>query len=124
MVRHGLADSALRPVLQVWALAGLARSLVTGERTALNFLQRMSGIATLTSRHVCAVAGLPVRIFDTRKTAPGLRALHKYAVTAGGGTNHRMNLSAMALLKENHVAAASGVTAALAAACSGMAAGP
>jgi nicotinate-nucleotide pyrophosphorylase (carboxylating) len=103
-------------------LSGPARSLVTGERTALNFLQRMSGIATLASRYVEAADGLPVRILDTRKTAPGLRELDKYAVRAGGGTNHRLNLGAMVLLKENHIAAAGGVSAALAAARRGMAA--
>jgi nicotinate-nucleotide pyrophosphorylase (carboxylating) len=71
-------------------------------------LQRSSGIATLTARFVAAVNGLPVTILDTRKTAPGLRALDKYAVACGGGRNHRMDLSAMVLLKENHVAAAGG----------------
>ncbi|MFF4360258.1 carboxylating nicotinate-nucleotide diphosphorylase [Streptomyces sp. NPDC001604] len=94
-------------------LSGSARSLITGERTALNFLQRMCGIATLTDRYVQAVAGTKARILDTRKTAPGLRALDKYAVTAGGGHNHRLDLAAMVLLKENHIAAAGGVTAAI-----------
>jgi nicotinate-nucleotide pyrophosphorylase (carboxylating) len=102
-------------------LHGPARSLITGERTALNFLQRMSGIATLTSQFVAAVADFGVHVLDTRKTAPGLRALDKYAVRAGGGTNHRMNLAAMVLLKDNHVAAAGGVTAAISAARSAMA---
>ncbi|GGU29962.1 carboxylating nicotinate-nucleotide diphosphorylase [Nocardioides albus] len=101
-------------------LSGPARSLITGERTALNFLQRMSGIATLTDRYVQAVAGTGARILDTRKTAPGLRALDKYAVTTGGGHNHRLSLAAMVLLKENHIAAAGGVTAALAAIRRGM----
>jgi nicotinate-nucleotide pyrophosphorylase (carboxylating) len=96
-------------------LSGPARSLITGERTALNFLQRMSGIATMTSSFVACVRDLPVRILDTRKTAPGLRQLDKYAVAIGGGTNHRMNLGAMVLLKENHLAAAGGVAAAVAA---------
>ncbi|MET7381754.1 carboxylating nicotinate-nucleotide diphosphorylase [Streptomyces sp. NPDC005526] len=94
-------------------LSGSARSLITGERTALNFLQRMCGIATLTDRYVQAVAGTEARILDTRKTAPGLRALDKYAVTVGGGRNHRLNLAAMVLLKENHIAAAGGVTTAI-----------
>lgn len=94
-------------------LSGPARSLITGERTALNFLQRMCGIATLTDRYVQAVAGTEARILDTRKTAPGLRALDKYAVTVGGGHNHRLNLAAMVLLKENHIAAAGGVTTAI-----------
>ena len=74
-------------------LAGSARSLITGERTALNFLQRLCGIATVTDRFVEAVAGTGARILDTRKTAPGLRALDKYAVTAGGGSNHRLSLA-------------------------------
>ncbi|MQS10782.1 carboxylating nicotinate-nucleotide diphosphorylase [Streptomyces kaniharaensis] len=102
-------------------LSGSARSLVTGERTALNFLQRMCGIATLTDHFVQAVAGTGARVLDTRKTAPGLRALDKYAVTAGGGRNHRLDLSAMVLLKENHIAAAGGVTAAIEAVRRGMA---
>ncbi|CAM5444610.1 carboxylating nicotinate-nucleotide diphosphorylase [Streptomyces purpurascens] len=102
-------------------LSGSARSLITGERTALNFLQRMCGIATLTDRYVQAVAGTEARILDTRKTAPGLRALDKYAVTVGGGRNHRLNLAALVLLKENHIAAAGGVTTAIDAVRRGMA---
>ncbi|THA44501.1 carboxylating nicotinate-nucleotide diphosphorylase [Streptomyces sp. A1136] len=102
-------------------LSGSARSLITGERTALNFLQRMCGIATLTDRYVQAVAGTEARILDTRKTAPGLRALDKYAVTVGGGRNHRLNLAAMVLLKENHIAAVGGVTTAIDAVRRGMA---
>ena len=102
-------------------LHGPTRSLLTGERAALNFLQRMSGIATLTRVFVDAVGGLPVRVLDTRKTAPGLRGLDKYAVTAGGGQNHRPDLGAMVLLKENHIAAAGGVTAAIDAVRAGMA---
>jgi nicotinate-nucleotide pyrophosphorylase (carboxylating) len=101
-------------------LYGPARSLITAERTVLNLLQRLCGIATLTDRYVEAVAGLPVRVLDTRKTAPGLRALDKYAVTAGGGHNHRLDLAAMVLLKENHIAAAGGVSAAIAAVRRGM----
>ena len=102
-------------------LSGSARSLITGERTVLNFLQRMCGIATLTDRYVQAVAGTGARILDTRKTAPGLRALDKYAVTVGGGRNHRLDLAAMVLLKENHIAAAGGVTTAIDAVRRGMA---
>lgn len=102
-------------------LSGSARSLITGERTVLNFLQRMCGISTLTDRYVQAVAGTGARILDTRKTAPGLRVLDKYAVTVGGGHNHRLNLAAMVLLKENHIAAASGVTTAIDAVRRGMA---
>ncbi|RFC75115.1 carboxylating nicotinate-nucleotide diphosphorylase [Streptomyces sp. AcE210] len=103
-------------------LSGPTRSLITAERTALNFLQRMCGIATLTKRHVDLVADLGVQVLDTRKTAPGLRALDKYAVAAGGGTSHRLDLSAMVLLKENHVAAAGGITAAIHSVQAGMAA--
>lgn len=88
---------------------GSARGLLTGERTALNFLQRMSGIATMTAQFVEAVAGTGARILDTRKTAPGLRLLDKYAVAAGGGHNHRIGLFDMVLLKENHIEAADGI---------------
>jgi nicotinate-nucleotide pyrophosphorylase (carboxylating) len=102
-------------------LHGSARSIVTGERVALNFLQRLSGIATLTSRYVRALAGTDVVLLDTRKTAPGLRALDKYAVVCGGGSNHRMDLAARVLLKENHIAAAGGVRAAIDAVRRGMA---
>ncbi len=77
--------------------------LLKGERTALNFLQRLSGVATATRRFVDAVRGTRARILDTRKTTPGLRALEKYAVAAGGGTNHRMSLSDMVLIKDNHL---------------------
>ena len=94
-------------------ISGPAHQLITGERTVLNFLQRLCGIATLTDRYVAGVRDLPVRVLDTRKTAPGLRLLDKYAVSAGGGHNHRLDPGAMVLLKENHIAAAGGVTAAL-----------
>ncbi len=90
-------------------VSGSARGILTGERTALNFLQRMSGIATVTARYVEAVSGTGARILDTRKTAPGLRMLDKYAVTVGGGQNHRMGLYDMVLLKENHIEAADGI---------------
>lgn len=89
--------------------------LLTAERTALNFLQRLSGIATLTARFVSAIAGTGATIVDTRKTTPGWRALEKAAVVAGGGRNHRMGLYDAFLIKENHIAAAGGVTPALAA---------
>ncbi|MBI2854248.1 MAG: carboxylating nicotinate-nucleotide diphosphorylase [Chloroflexi bacterium] len=82
---------------------GSAASILKAERTALNFLQRMSGIATQTRRYVDAVRGLPVHIADTRKTAPGLRVLDKYAVSAGGGMNHRMHLEDGVLIKDNHL---------------------
>lgn len=93
-----------------------ARALLTGERVALNLLQRLSGVATLTQRFVRAVAGTNAEILDTRKTTPGLRALEKYAVRAGGGRNHRKDLGEAVLIKENHIRLAGGVPAALAAA--------
>ena len=96
-------------------IRGRARSLLTGERVALNFLQRMCGIATATRRYVDAVSGTGCRILDTRKTAPGLRAFDRAAVRDGGGTNHRRGLDDMVLVKDNHRAVAGGVAAALAA---------
>ena len=87
------------------AFEGNARAVLTAERTALNFVQRLSGIATLTRRCVESVAGHDVKILDTRKTTPGLRALEKYAVRAGGGTNHRMGLYDQVLIKDNHLRA-------------------
>jgi len=90
-----------------------ARVLLSCERVILNFLQRMSGIATLTRRFVEAVAGTRARILDTRKTAPGLRAVDKYAVRCGGGQNHRLDLSDGVLIKNNHIALAGGIAAAL-----------
>lgn len=97
-------------------LSGNARAILTGERLALNLLQRMCGIATSTRRYVQAVAGTGCRILDTRKTAPGLRAFDRAAVQDGGGSNHRSGLYDMVLIKDNHRALAGGVTAALAAA--------
>jgi nicotinate-nucleotide pyrophosphorylase (carboxylating) len=93
------------PVLFV---TGHARGLLSAERVALNYLQRLSGIATLTARYVDAVKGTKAKILDTRKTTPGWRTLEKYAVRAGGGTNHRMNLSTGVLIKDNHLAAVDG----------------
>jgi nicotinate-nucleotide pyrophosphorylase (carboxylating) len=90
-------------------IEGSARAILTGERTALNFLQRLSGVATLTARCVRAVEGTGARILDTRKTTPGLRMLEKAAVAAGGGTNHRTGLYDAILIKENHAAIAGGV---------------
>jgi len=101
------------PVLRAM---GNARALLAAERTALNFLQRLSGIATLTARCVRAVEGTGVQILDTRKTTPGLRALEKAAVVAGGGVNHRAGLYDMILIKENHAAMAGGVAQAVEAA--------
>ncbi len=93
----------------VLVAAGPTRSLLAAERTMLNFLGRLSGVATLTARYVRAVEGTGARILDTRKTTPGLRALEKAAVAAGGGTNHRFGLWDAILIKENHAAAAGGV---------------
>ncbi len=94
-------------------LHGPARSMLTGERTALNFLQTLSGTATLTRHYVEAVRGTGVRILDTRKTLPGLRLAQKYAVRCGGGHNHRIGLYDALLLKENHILAAGSITAAV-----------
>jgi nicotinate-nucleotide pyrophosphorylase (carboxylating) len=99
----------LREGETVVGLAGSLRAILAGERTALNFLQRMSGIATMTSRFVEAVAGTRAKILDTRKTAPGLRILDKDAVRAGGGFNHRFGLYDGVMLKDNHVRAAGGI---------------
>lgn len=98
----------------IWALEGPARSLLMAERTALNFVQRLSGIASLTARYVAALPqSSRTRITDTRKTTPGLRALERYAIRVGGGHNHRDNLGSAVLIKDNHIAAAGGVTTAI-----------
>ena len=97
----------------VCTLAGPARPILTGERTALNFLQTLSGTATLARRYADAVEGIPVRILDTRKTLPGLRVAQKYAVRAGGCHNHRVGLYDGILIKENHIAAAGSIGAAI-----------
>jgi nicotinate-nucleotide pyrophosphorylase (carboxylating) len=98
----------VRPDTSVMFLSGHARGLLSAERVALNFLQRLSGIATLTAQYVEAIKGTGAHILDTRKTTPGFRRLEKYAVRAGGGLNHRMNLSSSVLIKDNHLAAAEG----------------
>ncbi len=108
--RDGDAVSAGRTVCR---LEGAARAILTGERTALNFLQTLSGTATLTHEYVAAVSGTGVTILDTRKTIPGLRAAQKYAVRCGGGKNHRQGLYDAILIKENHIAAAGGIGAAV-----------
>jgi len=95
----------VKPGSKVAKVSGSIASVLKAERVALNFLQRLSGIASETNRYVEAVKGLPVRIMDTRKTTPGLRSLEKYAVKAGGGENHRMNLGDGILIKDNHLAA-------------------
>jgi nicotinate-nucleotide pyrophosphorylase (carboxylating) len=99
----------------VLALNGPARAILTGERVALNFLQRLSGVATLTRRFVDALDGTGARILDTRKTTPGWRTLEKAAVRAGGGVNHRMGLYDAVMIKDNHIEIAGGITAAVAA---------
>ncbi len=104
-------------------LAGPARAILTGERTALNFLQTLSGTATATRRYVETIRGTKAVVLDTRKTLPGLRTAQKYAVRAGGGQNHRMGLYDAILIKENHIAAAGSVSAAVAAARRGAPAG-
>ena len=110
VVEFGTADGSRVSHGEVLAtVRGPVRDLLTAERTALNLLNHLSGIATLTRRWVDAVEGTGARIRDTRKTLPGLRALEKYAVRMGGGVNHRMSLSDAVLVKDNHVSAAGGV---------------
>ncbi|MEM6641058.1 MAG: carboxylating nicotinate-nucleotide diphosphorylase [Pseudomonadota bacterium] len=99
---------------EVCRLEGRARTLLTGERAALNFLQTLSGTATVTRRYADQLADTPCQILDTRKTLPGLRLAQKYAVRVGGGKNHRMGLYDMVLIKENHIAAAGSIGAAVA----------
>lgn len=111
------ADGAdLEAHATVCSLTGRARSLLTGERTALNFLQTLSGTATVARRYANAVAGTGTRILDTRKTLPGLRTAQKYAVRCGGGDNHRMGLFDAVLIKDNHILAAGSIAAAVGAA--------
>ncbi|EIL92937.1 MULTISPECIES: carboxylating nicotinate-nucleotide diphosphorylase [Rhodanobacter] len=104
------------PGTVICRLSGHARSLVTAERSALNFLQLLSATATLTASYVAAVAGTGTRVLDTRKTIPGLRIAQKYAVRCGGGHNHRIGLYDAILIKENHIIAAGSIAAAVAAA--------
>jgi len=104
-IRMKVADGdPVAPTTTVATVRGPAAALLAGERTALNFLQRLSGIATLTQTFVAAAEGAKLRITDTRKTTPGARALEKYAVRIGGGANHRADLSSGLLIKDNHVA--------------------
>ncbi len=97
--------AAIRPGDIVGTIAGSVSSILKAERTALNFLQRLSGIASLTAQYVAETSGLPAKIVDTRKTTPGLRMLEKYAVRTGGGHNHRLHLGDAVLIKDNHIAA-------------------
>src|SRR3954463_12754145 len=110
LVEEGVWRDEGGPVLHE---EGSARALLTGERTALNFLQRLSGVATAAARAARAVEGTRATVLDTRKTTPGLRALEKAAVAAGGAANHRTGLYDMVLIKENHIAAAGGIEAAV-----------
>lgn len=115
-VESHVAEGAQVPAdAKLWTVRGRARSILMGERVALNFVQRMAGVATQARRYVDAVpAGCATRIADTRKTTPGLRALERYAVRAGGAHNHRDDLGAAVLIKDNHIAACGGVGAAIA----------
>ena len=112
----GTEGARVEPGDVVATVAGSSRSILTAERTALNLLARMSGVATATSHLVAAVAGTGARITDTRKTMPGLRALDKYAVGVGGGVNHRMGLYDQVMIKDNHIVAAGDLRSAVAAA--------
>ncbi|QKV52086.1 carboxylating nicotinate-nucleotide diphosphorylase [Comamonas antarctica] len=113
---HAPEGGRLKAKAVVFEAQGQARALLSAERTALNFLQLLSGVASKTAQYVVAVAGTRAQIVDTRKTLPGLRLAQKYAVRMGGGTNHRIGLHDAVLIKENHIAAAGGVEAALRAA--------
>ncbi len=113
LVLHADDGSAARPGRAVLTVTGPTRVLLTAERTALNLIGHLSGVASLTRRWADATAGTAAVIRDTRKTTPGLRALEKYAVRCGGGINHRMALGDAALVKDNHLAAAGGITAAV-----------
>ncbi|OQY54474.1 MAG: carboxylating nicotinate-nucleotide diphosphorylase [Candidatus Parabeggiatoa sp. nov. 2] len=113
---HTLDGEPISPNQVLCNLTGPARALVTGERTALNFLQLLSGTATNVQRYVKAISGTRACILDTRKTLPGLRSAQKYAVRCGGGTNHRLGLYDAFLIKENHILAAGSITQAIAAA--------
>ena len=117
LVFHEILSDGIKvaPKAEIAVLSGPLRSILAAERTALNFLQRLSGVASLTSQFVAAAAGTKAVVLDTRKTTPGWRALEKYAVRCGGGTNHRMSLADGVLIKDNHLAGmgAGGVTRAV-----------
>ncbi|HOW82047.1 MAG TPA: carboxylating nicotinate-nucleotide diphosphorylase [Spirochaetota bacterium] len=110
---HVTDGSAVKPGAAVLTASGPTVGVLSGERTVLNFLQRMSGIATRTFRLVKILEGTGIRVLDTRKTLPGFRLLDKYAVRAGGGTNHRMGLYDMVMIKDNHIETAGGITPAV-----------
>ncbi len=111
--RHVEDGNELSAGQDILTIKGPTQTILTGERTALNFLTHLSGIATLTHQYVEAIEGTGAKILDTRKTIPGLRSLQKYAVTMGGGTNHRMGLYDAVLIKDNHIAIAGGIEQAL-----------
>lgn len=113
VITHVSDGDRITPGMTICDVQGPAQAVLAGERTALNFLQRLSGIATLTRQFVDAVAGTGAVILDTRKTTPGWRLLEKYAVRMGGGQNHRIGLYDMLLIKDNHIDAAGGITAAV-----------
>ena len=104
---------SIEPGQTLCTITGITRIILTGERTALNFLQLLSATATVTREYVALIAGTGAKLLDTRKTIPGLRSAQKYAVACGGGTNHRMGLYDAILIKENHIAAAGGISAAI-----------
>lgn len=113
---HAEEGARIHPNQMLCQISGNARTMLTAERCALNFLQTLSGVATVTRRYVDAIAGTSAAVLDTRKTLPGLRLAQKYAVTVGGGKNQRIGLYDGILIKENHIAAAGGIRLALAAA--------
>ena len=113
---HAEEGARIHPNQMLCEISGNARTMLTAERCALNFLQTLSGVATVTRRYVDAIAGTSAAVLDTRKTLPGLRLAQKYAVTVGGGKNQRIGLYDGILIKENHIAAAGGIRLALAAA--------
>jgi len=119
---HGKDGDKVKSGTELAILSGNTRSLLAGERVALNLLQHLSGIAELTAKYVAKVAGTRAQVLDTRKTLPGLRQLEKYAVRMGGGKNHRMGLYDMVLIKDNHIKAAGGIASAVA--CAKTKAGP
>ncbi|MBI1274707.1 carboxylating nicotinate-nucleotide diphosphorylase [bacterium] len=110
LVHEGAVAEPMQPIMRV---SGNARGVLTGERTALNTVQRMTGVATLTRRYAEAIAGTKAVLLDTRKTMPGMRLLDKYATQTGGAQNHRMGLHDMVLIKDNHIALVSGVAEAV-----------
>jgi nicotinate-nucleotide pyrophosphorylase (carboxylating) len=114
VLQRRVAEGVWRERGEVLAVAGRARALLSGERTALNFLAHLSGVATMAARATTAVEGTGAKVLDTRKTTPGLRALEKAAVAAGGAVNHRTGLYDAILIKENHIAAAGGIAEAVA----------